>query len=143
MLLAQVAWSTQKEKEFRLATSRLMEKFPSLAGSHYFNAIRFALDEQWAAAEDEIMVAQKMGLDSTVVQSFLDSGVHSRALAWRYVGYTVRVVAARIAGLLLLVVGGKLLSELTLSSIKRNAASTDEVGSRELALRHLYKVISL
>jgi Zn-dependent protease with chaperone function len=141
MLVAQLSLNLNNEQKFRLASSQLMERFPDVPASAYFNAIRLAMDEQWTKSEDEIKRAQKLGLPSDVAERFLDSGIHTRASAWRYVGYSIRLIVAWIAGLILLFVAGKTLSALTLGSIERNIGSNAEIGSRERTLRRIYRSV--
>jgi Zn-dependent protease with chaperone function len=139
VLVAQLALSTSNEKEFRLASSQLIDKFPSEAASHYFNAVRLAMDEHWTESEDEIERAQQLGLSPNLAKEFLDSGVHTRASAWRYAGYSLRLVVAWIAGLILLFIAGRTLSALTLSSIEHESGWNAEIGSNERKLRQLYR----
>lgn len=80
MLTAQIALDLKKEAEFRQATKTLVHKYPDQMATHYFNAIRSAMDENWIAAEDEIRKVGRMGLTAQTVAAFLDSGIHTRAL---------------------------------------------------------------
>ena len=75
--------------------------------THYFNAIRLAMDASWIAAEDEIKKAQRLGLPAQAAQAFLASGVHTRATAWRWVHYGLYLLAAWVCGLLILFVAAR------------------------------------
>lgn len=140
MVTAQVALSTQKLDDFRRATDILVRQFPNQMTTHYFNAIRMATDEKWIKAEDEIKTAGRMGLPAQVVQQFLDSGVHTRALAWRSGYYALYVVIGWAAGLLVLFIAGKAFSKVTLRFIE-NADMSSSVSSSESTLRRYYRAL--
>ncbi len=143
-LVAELALRLDRKKEFREATLRLVLQYPDEMVTHYFSAIRAAIDEEWTAAEDEIKKAEQLGLAPEVVKEFLDSGIHSRATVWRYAHHTLYLVAAWCGGLLLLFILGKTLSTLTLRSIERKADPNATVTSREQVLRRTYgKLINL
>jgi len=136
-VLAQVAIDNQDLATFRLATRQLSSLQPNLAVTHYYEALLAANDENWFAAEREIKKAESLGLPHEVAQRFLDSGVHTRATAYRAVIYAFVLVAAWAAGLLLLFLVGKLVSKQTLRSIE-DADPNAAASSAELSLRKLY-----
>jgi hypothetical protein len=139
-LLAQIAGSLQKENEFRQAVRQLDEKFPNMAGTHYLDALRAAMDERWTEAEDEIHRAEALGLPADVAKEFLDSGVHRRAAEWRYAFYSLYVVLAWVVGLALLFVFGKTLSRMTLRSIEQPVENSSvAVSSKVVQLRRFYR----
>ncbi len=143
-LVAQLALGLDRQKEFREATLRLVLQYPDQMVTHYFNASRAAMDEQWALAESEIKKAEDVGLPHEAVKKFLDSGVHSRATVWRYAHYSLNVLLAWAAGLYLLFMLGKSLSNLTLSAINKNTDPNAAITPKELALRRIYrKLISV
>jgi tetratricopeptide (TPR) repeat protein len=85
ILMAQIALDLNREAEFRQATELLVRNHPEQMATHYFNAVRAAMDESWIAAEDEIKKAERLGLPAASAQAFLASGIHTRATAWRWV----------------------------------------------------------
>jgi tetratricopeptide (TPR) repeat protein len=138
VLTAQIALDVKNEADFRQATDLLLRKYPNQMATHYCNAIRLAMDEKWIAAEDEIKQAGRMGLPAHTVQAFLDSGIHTRAAAWRW-GYRVAyLLAAWLCGLFMLFVAGKVFSKLTLRFIE-NADLNSTVSPAETVLRRYYR----
>ena len=118
-LLAQIALDLHRKKEFRKATEILVRRYPDQMASHYFNAVRLAMEESWIAAEDEIKKAERLGLPAQTAQAFLDSGIHTRATVWRWVHYGLYLLAAWVCGLFILFLAGKVFSKLTLRFIER------------------------
>jgi Zn-dependent protease with chaperone function len=138
LLVAEIALGLKNELEFRQATQNLVQKYPDPMATHYFNAIRLAMDESWIAAEDEIKKAQRLGLPPQAVEQFLASGIHTRATAWRWAYYALYVVAAWACGLFLLFVAGKVSSMLTLRFIETSDPNS-HVSEAEAALRRFYR----
>jgi Zn-dependent protease with chaperone function len=138
-LRAQLAANLEDEREFREGTADLQRRFPDSAVAHYFGAIVARFDEDWNTAEREIRRAGELGLDSQVVDRFLESGVQTRATGWRFAGYSLRLVAVWVAGLILLFILGRSLSAVTLRSIERSTDSSAVVTDKELAIRRAYK----
>lgn len=139
-LVGQLSLDLERFQDFRDATKVLVRKYPNVMATHYFNAIRAALDEDWITAEKEIKKAGSMGLPAEVVNKFLESGIHSRATVWRYVYYSLYLVAAWIAGLILLFLLGKLLSNITLHSIATDDPNAS-ASARQISLRRYYKTL--
>ena len=138
MLTAQIALDLKNEADFRQETNLLVRKYPDQMATHYFNAIRSAMDQNWIAAEDEIKKAGRMGLPAQTVQAFLDSGIHTRAMAWRWGYYTLYLLAAWACGLLILFVAGKAFSRLTLRFIE-TADLNSSMSPAETVLRRYYR----
>lgn len=137
-LLAQLALDQEDVNTFRAATNKLAELHPELAATHYFKAILAANDEDWRTAEREMKTAESLGVPHEVAQAFLDSGVHTRASAARYLIYALVLVGIWIAGLLMLLLLGKLMSQRTLRSIE--SADPDTIaGAADVALRTWYR----
>ena len=107
LLLAHLAMVLQRDAEFREATSDLVKNYPELMPTHYYNAVLSAMDGSWIRAEDEIKRAGQMGLPSQAAKDFLDSGVHTRAVAWHWAYYSLYLVAAWACGLFFLFLTGK------------------------------------
>ena len=138
LLLAHLAMVLQKEEEFREATSGLVKNYPELMPTHYYNAVLLALDGSWIRAEDEIKKAEHLELSPEAVKEFLDSGVHTRAVAWRWTYYSLYVVAVWACGLFLLFVTGKLFSVLTLRLIEKSDPNS-HASTGQSQLRRSYR----
>jgi Zn-dependent protease with chaperone function len=137
-VMAQLALDLKNETGLHEATDILLRKYPNQIATHYFSAIRFAIDENWIASEDEIKKAERMGLPEQTGQALLDSGIHKRAMGRRVIRYGIYLLGAWAAGLLMLFVAGKLLSKLTLRFIER-ADPNSAMSSAEQLLRHFYR----
>jgi tetratricopeptide (TPR) repeat protein len=138
VLQTQLAMELNLIADFRRGTEQLVAKHPELMATHLFNAILAAYDEKWITAEQEIEVAQSLGLAPEVAQQFLDSGVKTRARVWHYLIYSLYLVGAWLVGLTALFLVGKLMSRKTLSSLE--AANPDSpTSASELTLRKWYR----
>ena len=138
VLQAQLAMELDKIDEFRQATEQLVANHPELMATHFYNAILAANDEKWITAEEEIKVAQSLGLPPEVAQQFLDSGVSSRATVWHYVIYSLYLIGAWLVGLAVLFLVGKLMSWKTLTSLE-TANPNSPASASELTLRKFYR----
>jgi len=138
VLQAQLAMELDKIEEFRHATEQLVANHPELMATHFYNAILAANDEKWITAEEEIKVAQSLGLPPEVAQQFLDSGVSSRATVWHYVIYSLYLIGAWLVGLAALFLVGKLMSWRTLTSLEA-ANPNSPASASELTLRKFYR----
>jgi len=142
-LLARAALEVGKDEPFRAATAKLLSDYPAMMETHYFSAIRAMKDRDWVTAEDEIHAAGRMGLPQAVVDSFLASGLHSRASTWRYLYDALYAAIAWVVGLGVLFVSGKLLSAATLRSAQAGDPNR-AITPMQRGLRKLYRaVISL
>jgi hypothetical protein len=137
-LQAQLAMNLDQIDDFRRTTEQLVAYHPELVATHFYNAILAANDENWIIAENEIKVAQSLGLPPEVAQQFLDSGVHTRATVWHYVFYSLYLVGAWVIGLTALFLVGKLMSKMTLSSLEA-ANPNSPTSTSELNLRKFYR----
>jgi Zn-dependent protease with chaperone function len=117
-LHAQIALQMEDGAEFAEAVRLSQTHFPEEMATHYFSAIKAAIDEDWSKAETEIKRAGKLGLDSETVDKFLDSGVHRHALIWRYTFYVLFLLGLWALGLVLIYVSGKVMSSTTMNAIK-------------------------
>jgi Zn-dependent protease with chaperone function len=111
--------------------------------THYFNGIRLAMDGSWIAAEDEIKKAERTGLPAQMAQPLLDSGIHTRATAWRWVHYGLYTLAAWVCGLFLLFLAGKTFSKLTLSFIEKVDPNSSLSGSETVLRRYYRRLINI
>ena len=138
ILLGRLAADMNRIEDFREATRTLVAKHPNLMLTHYFHALLAATEEDWETAEREIKVAESMGLPPEAVKEFLDSGVHRSAMTWRYLYYSLYLMAAWAVGLLLLFITGKLLSNITLRSVERGDPN-EPADSSQVSLRKVYR----
>lgn len=138
VLQAQLAMELNKIDDFRHVTEQLVAKHPQLMSTHFYNAILAAHDEKWITAEQEIKVAQSLGLAPEIAQQFLDSGVQTRARVWQYLIYSLYLVGAWIVGLTALFLVGKLMSRKTLISLEK-ANPNSPASESELTLRKWYR----
>lgn len=137
---AQLALQLERRTDARAAIADLEARFPGLMQTHYFAAVMAAIDEHWIKAADEIEKARKLGLDPAQAKRFLDSGVASRATAWRLVRGTLWTLGLWIAGLALLFGVGFALSKATLSQIERSDVSVP-ISAAEHRLRRIYRSV--
>jgi Zn-dependent protease with chaperone function len=142
-LVAQLSLEMQDEQSFRDATRELVSLHPELMPTHYFNAIRAAMDEEWSTAEQEMRKAGEMGLPANVVEEFLGSGIHTRVVAWRYAYLALAAVVVWAVGLIALFIVGGILSKRTLRYLEQ--ADPNTLTSKEHEkLRSIYrKVINI
>jgi hypothetical protein len=138
VIQAELAMELEKIDDFRRATEQLVARHPELMVTHYYNAMLAAYDEKWIKAEEEIKLAQSLGLPPEIAQGFLDSGVHTRAQVWQYLYYSLYLVGAWLVGLSLLFLIGKLMSRKTLKSVEEANPNSPASGS-ELTLRKWYR----
>ena len=137
-LLGQLALDFNDLEVFRRVTTKLEATHPELITTHYYSAILAANDERWFKAETEIKKAESLGLPHEAAQQFLDSGVHSRVLVWRYSIVAGAIIAVWVIGLLLLFVLGRGFSKRTLRWIE-NSDPNLVASASELSLRRWYK----
>jgi len=138
VLQAQLAMELDKIDEFRQATQQLVANHPELMATHFYNAMLAAYDEKWITAEEEIKVAQSLGLPPEVAQQFLDSGVKTRATVWHFLIYSLYLIGAWLVGLAALFLFGKLMSWKTLTSLEATNPNSP-ASSSELTLRKFYR----
>lgn len=138
VLQTQLALELDMIDEFRRSTEQLVATHPELMATHFFNAILAAHDEKWITAEEEIKVAQSLGLAPEIAQQFLDSGVKTRATVWHYAIYSLYLIGAWVIGLTALFLVGKLMSRKTLASLEA-ANPNSPTSASELTLRKFYR----
>jgi tetratricopeptide (TPR) repeat protein len=139
-LTAGLALRLRQAKEFRESTNDLAARFPNQMVTHYFSAILAAMDGEWIEADTQIKEAQKRGLPAAEVAAFLNSGVGRQALIRRMIRYTTFALVLWVAGLLLLFLIGKVLSQRTLRSIE--GTDINEIAAPgELLLRRVYRML--
>jgi hypothetical protein len=117
-LYADTAMRLEDKNEFNEAVRLCQIKFPGEMATHYFGAVKAALDGDWIESESEIKRAGELGLDPKAVNKFLETGVHRQALIWRYLFYCLYLLSAWVVGLILIYVSGKVMSTKTMNAIK-------------------------
>jgi len=138
LVMARAALGLNDAKEIRAAVNALVADHPDLMQTHFYLAVLAAYDEDWEKAEEEIKIAQSLGMPAEDAQRFLDSGVRTRAQVWRYFYYALYLVGAWVVGLATLFALGKIFSNLTLRSIEE-ADPNDAAGAKQISLRSRYK----
>lgn len=139
-LATQLSLQDEDYALFRRQQEELKASHPNEIVTRYYSAIREAMDENWVSAEREILEAGKLGMPEASVRQFLQSGVGSRALAWKIIwtlGGVVATWALAMFGLFLL---GFVLSKLTLREVESPRASLT-VSPGELRLRRIYRAV--
>jgi Zn-dependent protease with chaperone function len=139
-LVAQLALSLNRLGDFKLAVAGLAANAPNSMATHYFAAIRAAIDHEWGKAEREIGTAERLGLPHQAAQAFLDAGVAARARAWRYAYVVLAALGLWATGLGVLFVAGRLLSSATLRSLA-NADPNSDIARSEVRLRKVYRAL--
>jgi Zn-dependent protease with chaperone function len=135
---AQVSLELQELDRFREAVDSMRQMHPDLFATHYFAAVRAAIDEEWREAELEIREAGRLGLPPEDVERFLATGVSSRAAAWRWAIVIACAAGLWALGLLALFVLGRSLSSATVASIERDDPN-ETVTSSSMRLRSIYR----
>jgi tetratricopeptide (TPR) repeat protein len=137
-LFANLALTTEHEADFRQASETLARTHPELMSTHYFNALRLAMDQNWIDSEDEIKTAERLGLPHQTAAALLSSGIRRRAMiarGWRYAPW---VIGIWVLALLLLFALGKIFSSLTLRFIE-SADPNASISRKEALLRACYR----
>lgn len=138
-LIGQIALQENNINDFRSATNSLFKLYPNLMVTHYYGAILAAQDYEWKRAENEILLAKKLGLPEEDVQRFLDSGVSSILIRRQYGIYFLWIVGIWLLGLSILFLVGKLLSNITLRSIDKQPLSESPNNIARI-LRPIYRL---
>ena len=112
---------------------------PDLMLTHYYLAIIAAHDEDWEKTEEEIKLAQSLGLPAEAAQQFLDSGDHSRGSILALPLLLALSCPGRgSSASRSLFTLGKLFSNFTLRSIEE-ADPNGATSAKEISLRSRYK----
>ena len=137
-LPAQLALTLDAIPEFGEAVDLMLANHPGHMPTHYFAAIRAAIDEDWLEAERQIKEAGRLGLPQEAIDEFLAMGVGQHAATWRWAKYAGTATAIWASGLLLLFVVGKILSAVTLASVERDDPNSAVSGATK-NLRTCYR----
>lgn len=136
-LLAQISLQENNIVEFKLATKKLVSKFPNEIVTHYYAAIMAVVDEDWIKAKSEILTAGKLGLPQENVEKFLDSGVRNKARMKSATHSFLFLSLLWVVGLFALFALGKLLSNFTIKSLEKTSAT----NGLENKIRSIYRWI--
>lgn len=141
-LLVQAELTLQSDDRAELpeVVGELQKNFPDTLQTHYFAAISAATKENWVTAEREIKKAQLLGLPEKAADEFLDSGIGTRATAWKVAYLVGGVIGLWLLGLALLFALGFLLSRLTLRSAEK-ADPNVAITTTELRMRRVYRAV--
>lgn len=137
-MIAQLALQRQNLPVARETVALLQQKYDGEMPTHYFAAYLAASEEKWRLAAREIRRAEKLGLDSSVVQKFLDAGVQSRATGWTIAGGAAWTIGLWIGGLIALFLLGFALSKATLRQVERSDPNVP-ISPAEHRLRRIYR----
>ena len=139
-IIAQISVQQNNIYELRKATESMTKLYPDEMLTHYYSAVVSSYDKKWFQAKKEILLAQKKGLSSDMVNQFLDSGVNSEVTKLNFAIYSGVVLGVWILGLLLLFLVGKILSNITMLSIEKQAIKSSYTNSGSW-LRSCYKLL--
>ena len=138
-LLASLALATGHEADFRQASETLARTHPEMMSTHYFNAVRLAMDQNWIDSEDEIKTAERLGLPRQTAEALRSSsGIRRRAMiarGWRYAPWAIGMW---ILALLPLYALENIFSSLTLRFIE-SADPKASISGKEAFLRACYR----
>ncbi len=122
-------------------TVRTMKaEFPHDMRTHVFLGLQAAYEQRWIQAENEIRQAHRLGLPAAMTNSLLAGGIHRMATIYR-TGYALLgLFCLWLLGFPLLYIIGRVMSNLTLSSIE---TADPNVGPnpQELRLRNWYRYL--
>ena len=140
VLVAGIAAELNSADDFEAAVKFLSAKFPDEMWTHYYKAIYADWKQDYLTAEREIRLAQDRGLPPEVAEELLASGVRTHANLWRYTYYSLYLLAAWAAGLVLLFVLGKTFSAVTLRWLGESDPNAIG-GADQVPLRHYYRTL--
>ncbi len=140
LLRAQIELQRDDIYAFRNTTRNLLDKYSENPYSHYYAAILAINDGSWKKAYRETKEAEQLGLPQEAVQALMDSGIEENSRKFRYFNGLFLVIGIWLAGLLLLFVFGKILSNITMMSLEQKDASGQfkKLGN---TWRNIYKAI--
>ncbi len=121
----------------------LVRVAPQNPTGHFFSGLVAAEDQQWERAEEELLLAERLGMDHATVQDALNqtgaSNQANQARVLRALGYAFAIWIA--AGVLFFLIG-IVLSKLTMATVQRRAQQTDyAVSQTEKFVRGVYRFV--
>ena len=110
--------------------------------AHYYAGLLAASDGKWEKAENELKVAQVLGISSETIQKLLDSGISRAARIIRIIRWGVIALAAWFIGLLILYFTGSILSKTTMKALNSFQPEVNiQPSPRELKIRSIYRIV--
>lgn len=125
------------------AVSNIQKIEPESIPAHYYAGIVAAITEKWETAEQEILRAKELGLPAEMADNLLEnSGIRSQAKKWRFFRYGAYGTLTWVAGLVLLLLSGMILSGLTLKAVENDNQRMSETPSDSIRLiRRFYSTV--
>jgi len=140
--LTLAAMANEDQDTFSQASAALVELEPENPAGRFFAGIAAATDGKWELAEQELLLAEDLGMDPELVQEALDQGIRTQARLRRALKGGLYSLVGWLVGLGLLTVVGGLLSRLMLGVVRRTQTSGEfETGRGERFLRNVYRVV--
>ena len=139
-LMAGLSLKEGRTDTLRRSVANLLRHHPDRPQTHYYRAIQAAMDGEWIAAEDAMLQAGNRGAPPEVVDRFLAAGVHSRAQPRRYGWYVLYAVGGWAAGLVVLLAAGRVLSSLTIRSLRVDDPNLAMTPAQKI-IRGAYRVV--
>jgi Zn-dependent protease with chaperone function len=119
----------------------IMAAQPNSPYSHIDAGIAAAVDGRWLEADNELTIAEKLGMPASVVEDMRQrSGIEARARFYRTLYGGVYTFIGWLLGFVVLFAGGVVLSNLTLATARR--MKPDEVAQvkpAERTIRTIYR----
>jgi Zn-dependent protease with chaperone function len=132
----------QDSSAIRQASETLIDVAPEFPLAHYIFGLVAAEDGKWELAEQELLLAQDLGMPAEDVQEALDSGISSQARTYRWLRRGGYALVGWLVGIGILFLAGILLSRLTLTAVQRvQSLCQFEVGRAELLVRTIYRIV--
>jgi Zn-dependent protease with chaperone function len=147
-LLCHIAFINEDFQTFKQALSRLKQLEPGGILTHYYLAKEAVVDKRWTDAEAELLRARQLGLSAKVAEALsTEYGIRYNIIRSRLLLYlpdVLWVLAIWLGFLLLLLAVGKILSRLTLASLKKQPPlKNKDIPPGEKRMRFVYSVVLL
>jgi Zn-dependent protease with chaperone function len=138
-------WAALEYKDsdtIREASSKLTQLVPDYPVGHFYAGLSSAEDGKWEEAEEQLLVAQELGMPPAAVQEALDAGIRTQARMRRWLRWAGYGLVAWVVGLVLLFLVGTLLSKMTLAAVRHTQTSAEfEIGPGERLVRSVYRLV--
>ena len=134
---------TNNVADVRQASSGLVRVAPQYPLGHFFSGLVAAEDQQWETAEEELLLAERLGMDHAAVEEALDkTGARSQANQARVLRALAYSLVIWIVAGVVFFLSGSVLSKLTVAAVHRHTQQTDyHVSRSEKVMRHVYRLI--
>ena len=142
LALAISAGAINNVEIMREADERLLSLTPNSPFAHYFSGIVAASDGKWEKAEEELLFAQKLGLDPAITQEVLSSGITRNAILSRILRWGWIALVIWLFGLGSLFASGTFLSQTTIRTLSKAEPTINiQVQPDELRIRSIYRMV--